>query len=103
MNMNELTQKYGVEFAQVYIYGKGKNGGGGKYYLFSGDDHSVMIPLRGDLMLISHTHPRGTAYASEADLKLLSYLKQVGYPQNTSTIYPIGGKPVKYDRKRRSK
>lgn len=102
--MEYLTQKHGVEFAQVYVYGKGKNGRGGKYYLYSsGDEHSVLIPLRKDIMLINHTHPKGTPYASDKDMRLMSYLKQLGSPQKTSTIYPVGKKPVKYDRKRRKK
>lgn len=101
--MEYLTQKHGVEFAQVYIHGKGKNGRGGKYYLYSGDDHSVLIPLGKDVMLISHTHPKGTPYASTEDMKLMSYLKQLGSPQNTSTIYPVGNQSVKFDRKRRKK
>ncbi|GEM_PF-2972776 len=101
--MEYLTQKHGVEFAQVYIRGKGKNGGGGKYYLYSGNDHSVSIPLGKNVMLISHTHPKGTPHASNEDMKLMSYLKQLGLPQNTSTIYPVGKQPVKFDRKRRKK
>lgn len=54
-------------------------------------------------MLINHTHPKGTPYASDKDMRLMSYLKQLGSPQKTSTIYPVGKKPVKYDRKRRKK
>ena len=54
-------------------------------------------------MLINHTHPKGTPYASDKDMRLMSYLKQLGSPQKTSTIYPVGKKPVKYDRKRRIK
>ena len=34
--MEFLTNEYGVEFAQVYQLGLGKNGGGGKYYIYSG-------------------------------------------------------------------
>ena len=54
-------------------------------------------------MLISHTHPKGTPHASKGDMKLMSYLKQLGSPQNTSIIYPVGKQPVKFDRKRRKK
>jgi len=101
--MEYLTHKYGVEFAQIYILGKGKNGGGGKYYLFSGNDHSVQIPLSGNTILISHTHPKGTSYASKEDMIVLSMLKRKGSPQNTSTIYPVGKPAIKYDKKRRKK
>lgn len=101
--MEYLTKKHGVEFAQIYVYGKGKNGGGGKYYLYSGDDHSVKVPVGKNIMLISHTHPKGTSYASEEDLILLSLYKKFGSPQNTSTIYPVGKPAVKFGKKRRSK
>ena len=101
--MDYLTQKHGVEVAQVYVMGNGKNGGGGKYYLYSGDERSVVIPLSGKTILISHTHPKGTESASKKDLKLLQLLNRLGSPQNTSTIYPTGKKPVKFGRKRRNK
>ena len=101
--MECLTLKYGVEFAQIYILGKGKNGDGGKYYLFSGDENSVYIPLSGKTILISHTHPRGTAFASNQDKRLLRLLNILGSPQNTSTIYPVGKKPIRFGRERKKK
>lgn len=101
--MEYLTKKHGVEFAQIYVMGEGKNGRGGKYYLFSGDENSVFIPLSSKTILINHTHPRGTTAASDKDKKLLRALNALGSPQNTSTIYPIGKKPVKFGRERRRK
>ena len=98
-----LTKKYNVEFAQIYIFGKGKNGRGGTYYLYSGTENSVIIPLRKDVMLINHSHPKGTEYASTGDMKVMSILKKLGSPQNTSEIYPVGKKKVKFDRKHRRK
>ena len=55
--MTFLTQEYGVEFAQVYKYGKGPNGGGGQYYLYSGTVNKVRVPIANDIMLINHTYP----------------------------------------------
>lgn len=48
-----LTEEYGVEFAQVYHLGPGKNGGGGVYILYSGDVGSVSIKpsLRSDAII----------------------------------------------------
>ena len=43
--MQYLTNEYGVEFAQVYQLGPGKNGGGGKYYIYSGTKNSVLVPV----------------------------------------------------------
>ena len=88
--MTYLTQEYGVEFAQVYQRGGGINGGGGKYFIYSGDVSSVKIPINKDVIIINHTHPGGTAYPSLADKKLLSLLEQVGSPQKISEIIPIG-------------
>ncbi len=46
--MSYLTREYGVEFAQVYQRGFGKNGGGGKYFVYSGDVNSVKVPVNID-------------------------------------------------------
>lgn len=94
--MQFLTKEYGVEFAQVYILGNGKNGRGGKYYVFSGDDHTVHIPIAGNVILIGHTHPRGTEWPSDEDKDLMGYLRDYGSPQKVSRIYPVGKKTVKF-------
>lgn len=52
-----LTEKYEVEFAQVYELGPGRNGGGGQYYIYSGTRRSVTVPISSTTILISHTHP----------------------------------------------
>jgi len=90
--MTHLTREYGVEFAQVYHLGPGKNGGGGYYVLYSGDFKSVSIaPSMGaDAILINHTHPRGSAYPSPQDMDLLKHLQELRSPQKTSEIIPIG-------------
>ena len=92
--MEFLTNEYGVEFAQVYQRGPGKNGGGGKYYIYSGDVSSVRVPVNKDTMLINHTHPGGTASPSKQDLKLMAMYAQFGSPQRTSAIIPSGKETV---------
>ncbi len=93
--MEFLTIEYGVEFAQVYQLGPGKNGGGGKYIVFSGAVDKVEITVGRDIMLINHTHPGGTASSSDKDRKVLRKLAKLGSPQKTSAIIPIG-KPKIY-------
>ena len=61
--MEFLTNEYGVEFAQVYQLGPRKNGGGGKYYIYSGNSNSVLVPVNKNTMLINHTHPGGTHHS----------------------------------------
>lgn len=97
--MTFLTNEYGVEFAQVYERGQGKNGHGGKYRIYSGTANSVTIPVNSNTVLINHTHPGGTAHPSKQDLKLMALIKQAGSPQKTSSIIPIGKKTVKFTSK----
>ncbi|WP_309808635.1 hypothetical protein [Paenibacillus hunanensis] len=96
--MEFLTQEYGVEFAQVYRAGSGKNGGGGYYELYSGVHNRVNIPLGEDVRLISHTHPCGTARPSPDDQLLMQLLEQSGSPQRKSQIVPVGKTPVYFDK-----
>lgn len=94
-----LTNEYGVEFAQVYERGNGKNGRGGKYTIYSGNANSVLIPVNRNTILINHTHPNGTAYPSKKDMILMSIIKQAGSPQVTSAIIPIGKEIVRFTSK----
>ena len=94
--MTFLTNEYGVEFAQVYELGAGKNGRGGQYRLYSGIVNRVEIPVTSKTILINHTHPGGTQHPSKADLKLLALIMQVGSPQRTSAIIPVGKSSIKY-------
>lgn len=94
-----LTNEYGIEFAQVYERGPGKNGRGGKYKIYSGTVNSVTIPVNSNTILINHTHPNGTAFPSDKDKKLMALIKQAGSPQKTSSIIPAGGKTVKFTSK----
>lgn len=97
--MEFLTNEYGIEFAQVYELGPGKNGRGGSYKIYSGDINSVVIPVNNRTILINHTHPSGTARPSKKDLVLMELLKQAGSPQKTSSIVPVGKKSVKFTSK----
>ncbi len=97
--MEYLTQQYGVEFAQVYELGKGKNGRGGTYKVFSGNINSVIIPISSKTILINHTHPGGTAYPSDKDKKMMELLSAAGSPQITSRIVPVKKESVKYTKK----
>lgn len=94
-----LTNEYGIEFAQVYERGPGKNGRGGKYMIYSGTVNSVTIPVNSNTILINHTHPNGTAFPSKKDRKLMALIRQAGSPQITSSIIPVGGKSVKFTSK----
>lgn len=94
-----LTEEYGIEFAQVYELGNGKNGRGGQYKIYSGTVNSVLIPVSEKTILINHTHPGGTASPSKKDKKLMAMIKQAGSPQKTSSILPLGKKTVKFTSK----
>jgi RHS repeat-associated protein len=89
-DLENLTVKYGVEFAVTYRLGSGPGGAGGQYFLYSGDISSVRVPTAADSMLIYHTHPRGTQYPSAADRNLLGLLGDLGSPQRVSCIIPVG-------------
>lgn len=100
IDLANLTEKHGVEFAVTYKYGAGRNGAGGQYYLFSGEQAAVDIPLQADSMLIYHTHPFGTPWASEADMNLMKYLQDIGSPQRTSQIVPVGKDVIEFAKDR---
>jgi hypothetical protein len=97
LDLENMTAKHDVEFAVTYELGPGKNGGGGQYRLYSGVRGQVDVPLRNDSILIYHTHPQGRAYASEADRNLMRYLREIGSPQRSSQIVPVGGQVVRFD------
>lgn len=66
--------------------GAGKNGGGGSYYLYSGDISSVPIPQGPNIILIAHTHPGGSLNASTADREWLLLNEALSSPQKKSMI-----------------
>ena len=88
--MGFLTKEYGVEFGLVYKQGPGRNGGGGQYWLYSGIENQVKVPIANDSMLIYHTHPKGSVGASLGDRMVMKRLEAIGSPQRSSQIIPIG-------------
>ncbi|WP_438307003.1 RHS repeat domain-containing protein (plasmid) [Streptomyces sp. HUAS TT11] len=94
--MADLSEEHGVEFALIYRTGNGRNGGGGSYWLYSGKARAVRFPGEGDVRLIYHTHPGGTAYASRADMRALETLKENGSPQRSSEVVLPDGSTVRF-------
>ena len=92
--MRLLTEEHGVEFALTYERGLGKNGAGGQYKLFSGTNNRVEVPINKDSMLIYHTHPKGSPWASNGDRKVLEMLQNAGSPQRSSQIIPMGSNDI---------
>ncbi|MFJ5016261.1 RHS repeat domain-containing protein [Streptomyces griseoluteus] len=88
--LENLTVKHGVEFAVVYKLGPGPKGTGGQYYLYSGVSNRVQVPVRADTILVYHTHPKGYAYPSPADKRLLDAFEKAGSPMRSSQIIPVG-------------
>jgi hypothetical protein len=94
-----LQSQHGTEFAQVYLTGAGRNGGGGTYYLIQGTDRGVSIPVGPNVRLINHSHPEFLDGAlvplrsSAADQNVLRTLQRVGSPQRQSQIVPEVGTP----------
>ena len=79
------------------MYGNGVNGGGGQYYLYSGINNKVWVPVGDNIMLINHTHPGGMANPSGADIKLLIQYQQSGSPQRSSEIIPINKESIRFN------
>ncbi len=100
--MAALQQAEGTKFAQVYITGPGRNGGGSTYYLIKGTEDRVFIPIRSDVRFINHTHPdvlngaTAPLRASGADRNVLELLRDVGSPQRTSQVVPDVGDPFNF-------
>jgi hypothetical protein len=98
--MAAWSDQYGVEFALVYRTGGGKNGGGGSYWLYSGAERSVDVPVGADVRLIYHTRPGGTPYASRADMDVLrQQFLNYGSPQRSSQIVLPDGSTVRFGEK----
>ncbi|OUS03260.1 hypothetical protein A9Q81_07695 [Gammaproteobacteria bacterium 42_54_T18] len=97
LELENLSAKHNVEFSVTYSLGKGRNGGGGQYYLRSGTINSVNVPIKPDSIWISHTHPGGTAIASGADQKVLKALQAVGSRQKSSQVIPLGKPPIRFN------
>ena len=96
--LEALTVKHDVEFAVTYKLGPGQNGRGGQYFLYSGEKGAVDVPLQSDMMLIYHTHPGGTAWASPQDMNVMRFLEAIGSPQRSSQIVPVGKDVVRFSK-----
>lgn len=100
--MRALQVEHGVEFAQIYVTGSGKNGGGGRYFLLRGTEGAAQIPVGPRVRLINHTHPavfNGNTVplrASIPDYKALETLRRAGSPQRRSQIVPEVGDPFNF-------
>jgi hypothetical protein len=92
-----LTETYGVEFGVVYRMGSGKNGGGGTYHLFSGNESRVPLPGGPRTIIIAHTHPANTPIPSRADMLSLRLVSDAGSPQIRSMIVLRNGNVVFFD------
>jgi len=66
-----------VEFSLVYRLGPGKNGAGGQYWLYSGVENKVFVPIADD--------PKGSIGASGGDRNVMKELKRVGSPPEKFT------------------
>jgi hypothetical protein len=102
--MAALQRQYGTEFAQIYLTGPGRNGGGGTYYLIQGTRGNVSVPLGDNVRWINHTHPETLngvilpRSASLQDKDVLIQLQAAGSPQRTSQIVPEVGEPFSFQR-----
>lgn len=54
------------------------------------------MPISADEMLIYHTNPGGTSFASQADMDVLDLLKLAGSPHRSSQIVPVGKDVVRF-------
>ena len=98
--MRELSRQYGdVEVAQIYVMGKGKNGGGGHYEIYVGTKSNVNIPnLDEGKMLINHTHPiGGSKVASSNDRRVLKNAGMFDSPQVSSEIIHMDGGTTRFN------
>lgn len=76
---------------------KGKIGGGGQYFLYSGNVNSAEIPVGNNIIWINHTHPAGTRVPSVFDHDALKSLINAGSPQKSSVILPVKSSPVRFN------
>jgi RHS repeat-associated protein len=101
--MAALQAEHGTEFAQIYLTGAGRNGGGGSYYLLQGNAGTVNIPIGPNVRLINHTHPQvlnGNVVpltASHADQAVMRALQRAGSPQRTSQVVPEVGPAFRFN------
>ncbi|UNP27977.1 hypothetical protein [Lysobacter gummosus] len=103
--MAGLQREAGTEFAQIYLTGPGRNGGGGSYYLIQGAEGGVNIPIGPNVRWINHTHPEylnGSLVplrASGPDRNVLRLLQESGSPQLRTQVVPQEAQPFYFWRK----
>src|SRR5207248_884428 len=96
LELAALSNARGVEFAVVYKAGVGPSGGGGHYWLHSGVERAVQVPVGEDVRVIYHTHPGWTPYASRGDMALLQKLAKIGSPQRSSQVVLPDGTAIRF-------
>jgi hypothetical protein len=100
--MAGLQASEGVEFAQVYIAGTGRNGGGGQTLLIRGTAGGVNLPSGPNVFIINHTHPttlngvQVPLRASTVDRQSLQALQGLGSPQRTSAVVTESGETFRF-------
>jgi hypothetical protein len=101
-DLAELHRQEGVEFAQIYLTGPGRNGGGGQTLLIRGNDRGVRIPVGPNVRIINHSHPRmldGSVVplrASLPDRQTMEALRRSGSPQRLSRIVTEEGHVIDF-------
>ncbi|WMJ75367.1 hypothetical protein RCC89_19710 [Cytophagaceae bacterium ABcell3] len=86
----KLTLRFKIEFAVMFTIGQFN------YYLYSGNQNSVNLPISSNEILLKHTHPRGTPFPSPDDINWLITAQSFGLPQVQSVILPIGKNRVTF-------
>jgi hypothetical protein len=81
--LTQLTSRFKIEFAIMFTIG-------GFYYIYTGNQNSVNLPIAQTEILLKHTHPRGTPHPSQDDIDWLLTAQAWGSPQVQSVILPIG-------------
>lgn len=81
-----LSEHFDIEFALVFELSTSW------YVLYPGTKSSVTLAANGDNILLNHTHPRGTPFASDPDINWLKTSIRHGSPQVKSVILPQGKK-----------
>jgi hypothetical protein len=79
-----LSEHFGIEFALVFELNQTG------YVLYPGTKNSVAVAANGINILLNHTHPGGTPYASDPDMNWLRISRSNGSRQVKSVILPQG-------------
>ncbi len=96
-SMRAFTEKYQVEFGQVYTEGSRKKGGGVFYTLYSGTIDRMSVTADLGTYLVNHTHPMGNTLPSIPDIEYLIKMNAKGSLQKSSVILPIGKPSARFN------